>query len=135
MEAIRRRTEADVAYYALHPDEIDARLDELELETDIERLLQRNASTLSLAALGLSLLGWRRMLLVPLLVQGFLLQHAVDGWCPPLPVLRRLGYRTRREIEHERTALKALRGDFRSSAEAEKGDPLAGARSALQAAR
>jgi len=45
-------------------------------------------------------------------VTAFLLQHAVQGWCPPLPVLRRLGFRTAREIEVERNALKALRGDF-----------------------
>jgi hypothetical protein len=29
-----------------------------------------------------------------------------------VPILRRLGYRTQTEIERERTALKALRGDF-----------------------
>jgi hypothetical protein len=43
---------------------------------------------------------------------AFLVQHAVQGWCPPLVVLRRRGVRTRREIEEERYALKALRGDF-----------------------
>jgi len=45
-------------------------------------------------------------------VAAFLFQHAVQGWCPPIPVLRRLGVRTSREIELERIALKALRGDF-----------------------
>jgi hypothetical protein len=49
---------------------------------------------------------------VPALVTGFLFQHAVEGWCPPIPVLRRLGFRTAREIDIERVALKALRGDF-----------------------
>jgi hypothetical protein len=47
-----------------------------------------------------------------LAVQGFFMQHALSGWCPPLPVLRRLGFRTQYEIEQERYALKALRGDF-----------------------
>ena len=36
-----------------------------------------------------------------------------------MPILRRLGYRTAREIDEERVALKALRGDFRT---AEPGD-------------
>jgi hypothetical protein len=36
------------------------------------------------------------------------LQHALQGWCPPVPVLRRLGYRTQPEIEEERCALRAL---------------------------
>jgi len=45
-------------------------------------------------------------------VGGFLLQHGVQGWCPPLGILRRLGVRTPREIEAERYALKSIRGDF-----------------------
>jgi hypothetical protein len=31
---------------------------------------------------------------------------------PPIPLFRRLGVRTAREIERERYAIKALRGDF-----------------------
>ena len=54
----------------------------------------------------------RKFLIVPGVVFGFLLQHAVQGWCPPLPVFRRLGERTRKEINRENYALKALRGDF-----------------------
>jgi hypothetical protein len=45
-------------------------------------------------------------------VLSFLFQHAVQGWRPPVPVFRRLGVRTREEIDRERYALKALRGDF-----------------------
>jgi hypothetical protein len=52
------------------------------------------------------------VLVLTLAVLGFLLQHAVQGWCPPLALLRRLGVRTRREIDAEKYALKALRGDF-----------------------
>ena len=36
---------------------------------------------------------------------GFLINHAVRGWCPPLPILRRLGFRTGHEISEERVAL------------------------------
>jgi hypothetical protein len=54
----------------------------------------------------------RKWLALPVLVAGFLLQHAVQGWCPPLEVMRRMGIRTAREIEWERTALRILRGDF-----------------------
>jgi hypothetical protein len=46
-------------------------------------------------------------------VTAFLLQHALQGWCPPVPVFRRLGVRTTAEIDRERYALKALRGDFK----------------------
>jgi hypothetical protein len=54
----------------------------------------------------------RRWFTLPTIVASFLLQHAIQGWCPPVSVLRRLGFRTRTEIDHERYALKALRGDF-----------------------
>jgi hypothetical protein len=45
---------------------------------------------------------------VPLAVQAFYLQHTLQGWCPPLPLLRRLGFRTPREIGDERSALRAV---------------------------
>jgi hypothetical protein len=41
----------------------------------------------------------------------FLLMYAVQGWCPPVSILRRFGFRTRQEIDLEKYALKALRGD------------------------
>jgi len=56
----------------------------------------------------------RRWLVLPALVTAFLFQHAMQGWCPPLPLLRSFGFRTAREIDTERYALKALRGDFGS---------------------
>ncbi len=40
------------------------------------------------------------------------MNHAIVGWCPPLPLLRSLGFRNRVEIDKEKFALKALRGDF-----------------------
>ena len=60
----------------------------------------------------------KKWFVLPAAVAGFLLQHAVQGWCPPLPILRRMGFRTASEIDYERYALKALRGDFRNVSEA-----------------
>jgi hypothetical protein len=54
----------------------------------------------------------KKWIALPVLVTGFLMQHAVQGWCPPLPLLRRLGIKTRKELDREKYALKALRGDF-----------------------
>jgi hypothetical protein len=34
--------------------------------------------------------GNNRWLVLPIAVTGFLLQHAIQGWCPPIPVLWRL---------------------------------------------
>lgn len=111
-ERIRAQTRASVAYYAAHPEEIPGRLRELDREWDVERWLQLVSASLSLAGLTLGLTRSRKWLLVPAVVQGFFLQHGVQGWCPPLPLLRRLGARSLGEIEAERHALKALRGDF-----------------------
>ena len=71
------------------------------------------APTFTLIGMGLGLTRHRVWFLLPLVVQSFFLQHALQGWCPPIPILRRMGVRTCAEIDQERYALKALRGDFR----------------------
>jgi hypothetical protein len=109
---IRRQIEVNVHYYALHPEQIEQRLQELDREWDIERVLEANAATLALGGTLLGLLRHRAFLVLPLAVTAFLLQHALQGWCPPVPLLRKRGVRTAAEIESERAALKALRGDF-----------------------
>ena len=112
-ERIRRQMEASIAYYAQHHDLIGRRLLELDQEWDIERVLETGSSTLTLTGLLMSITSSRKWLLLSFVVQGFFMQHAMQGWCPPLPVFRRLGIRTPDEINRERYALKALRGDFR----------------------
>ncbi len=109
---LQREFEDRLAYFASHRDEIASRLSELDREWDIERAIEANASTLAFAGVALGAMVDKRWLLLPALVTGFLFQHAMQGWCPPVPVLRQLGFRTAREIERERYALKALRGDF-----------------------
>jgi len=111
-QEIRRKTEMSIAYYVQHPDEIPQRVQELNEEWDIERAVEVTSAGLSLFGLVYGLTFSRKWLILPLVVQGFFMQHAVQGWCPPLAVFRRLGFRTRREIDTERFALKALRGDF-----------------------
>jgi hypothetical protein len=111
--ATKTRADARIARLeSAGPAAIAARTAELDREWDVERLLQLNASTLVLAGTLLGARVDRRFLLLPFAVCSFLAQHAVQGWCPPLPIFRRAGVRTTREIERERYALKALRGDF-----------------------
>jgi hypothetical protein len=112
-EAIRAVTDARLAeLQRADAVRIAQRLAELDSEWDIERLLQLNASVIAGTGLLLGATVDRRFLLLPLAVFGFFLQHALQGWCPPIPLFRRLGVRTAREISRERYALKALRGDF-----------------------
>lgn len=112
-----RRIDATIAetiyrYAGRTEGAIAARIDQLDREWDIERLLQANASTLALAGAGLGAAFNRRWLALTGGVLGFLLLHATQGWCPPLPFFRRIGVRTRGEIEKEKFALRFLRGDF-----------------------
>ncbi|WP_342643928.1 YgaP family membrane protein [Rhodoligotrophos ferricapiens] len=109
---IAAATEQSIRWHAHHPERIDNRLAELDREWDIERVLEANAASLALAGVLLGVTVNKRWLLLPTAVTAFLLQHAIQGWCPPLPLLRRLGFRTALEIHEERAALKALPGDF-----------------------
>ena len=112
---------------------IDRRLRELDEEWDIERYLETMAPTFTLLGIGLGLTRGRAWFAFPIMVQAFFLQHAIQGWCPPIPVLRELGIRTSSEIEQERYALKALRGDFRHVAVTDKEG--AGAAEAVRSAQ
>jgi hypothetical protein len=94
---------------------IDHRLADLEHEWDIERTLQTNFAVVTMVGVALSALVDRRWILFSAAAAGFMVQHALQGWCPPVPIFRRLGFRTSDEIDNERYAFKALRGDFTHS--------------------
>jgi len=132
-EWIRRETDARVARLADEgPEAVERRLEELDEEWDIERTVETLAPTFTLTGLLLGVTVSKKWLIIPAIVQAFFLQHALQGWCPPVPVLRRLGVRTFSEIEEERTALKALRGDFTA---VRTGAARGAARRAIDAAR
>jgi hypothetical protein len=117
LQEIDGQIEHNIRFYSTMPAEaISRRLRELDLEWSMERWLETNASALAFLGTVLGLAANRKWLVVPLAVTGFLFQHAVQGWCPPVPALRKLGVRTRAEIDREKYALKLLRGDFREAA-------------------
>jgi hypothetical protein len=130
-ERIRRETEERVRRLAPQPAAIGQRLKELNKEWDIERAIEMNASALAFIGTALGYFAHPYWLILPALVTAFLFQHAVQGWCPPVPVLRRFGFRTVYEIEQEKQALKALRGDYALVADAP--DKTAAALSAARA--
>ncbi len=122
-ERIDQETVLRLRLYARAGKElISQRLDELDREWDMERTLEVNAASITLAGLVFGKIVNRAWYLLPVVVGGFLLQHAVQGFCPPVPFFRRRGVRTRKEIERERYALKLLRGDFDSFHSGEKPD-------------
>lgn len=86
----------------------------------MERTLEINMATLAISGLALSVFVNKRWAILSGVVLGFFVQHAIQGWCPPLPALRAMKVRTRTEIEEEKYALKALRGDFKDVKSAEE---------------
>ena len=133
-EEINRQIDSDIdarvrEYDTRSRADITRLIEELDREWDMERLLETNASAIAFTGLVLGITHSRKWLIVPGIVLPFLFQHAVQGWCPPVPVFRRLGVRTREEIDQERYALKVLRGDF------VKGESLPRAEAALEAVR
>ncbi len=105
---IQHDIEKSISFYKANPNLISTRLHELNEEWDIERVLETNASSLIVASSALGFIVNRKFFAVPLIVGAFLLQHALQGWCPPLPILRRMGYRTTSEIQQERDALESI---------------------------
>lgn len=92
-------------YSSQNTESIRSRIKQLEKEWDIERTLELNASLIALGGIVLAATVNKKWLALPAIVTTFLAQHAIQGWCPPIPLFRRFGVRTQKEIETERHAL------------------------------
>lgn len=113
--AVDEKTRRHIRLYGVQSRRtIDKRIAEVERERDIEEVLETNASILALSGAILGTTVHKGFFLLTGAVLAFLTQHATTGWCPPVPVFRRVGVRTRGEIDQEKFALKALRGDFKN---------------------
>lgn len=93
------------------PNTVAPRLDALDREWDTDRLLEAEAASMGLLGLALGSMVRPQLLALPAFVAASVLVHALTGRYPLMPIFRRLGMRTSREIARERYAL-ALRGDF-----------------------
>ena len=113
---IDRQTLGAVADSIGSTDEISVRLRELDREWHVDRALMLNFAVIGGLSGGMAMRslarrgrmgGWGLFFWVQV---GFLAYHAIRGWCPPLPVFRRLGFRSANEIGAEREVLhEALR--------------------------
>ena len=125
---IQREIDASIFFHSRQSrDQISHRLGELDSEWSIERVLEMKASALAFFGVVFGLLGRRRWLVLPGIILPFLFQHALEGTCGPFKILRRFGLRSQREIERERYALKALRGDFKDIAAGSEPDAVSAA--------
>lgn len=108
-QQIERETEASVNYYKRQGESaIRGRIDELEHEWDTERVLEVNMASIALGSSILALAANKKWAFLSGAVSIFMIQHALQGWCPPLTVIRRMGVRTLNEINREKKALENL---------------------------
>lgn len=106
-------TENNIRFYATQRKEtITERIDKLEEEWDVDRLVQMCVSGVGVSSILLGVIASKKWWLVTTAAIGFLGNQAVNGWCPSAAIFRKLGFRTRQEIDSEKYALKAIRGDF-----------------------
>ena len=105
-QKIDQKTQQSIQYYSMQNEMvIKSRIKELDREWDIERVLALNASLFALSGVILGATVSKKWLILPTVVTIFLAQHAIQGWCPPLPLFRKTGIRSRKEIDKERYAL------------------------------
>ncbi len=84
-----------------------ARLRQLDRELDQEQALQMGAAGLGFIGAILSVTINPAFALLPAMAFATLGQYALQGWCPPVALLARLGLRSSKEIDRERYALAA----------------------------
>ncbi len=108
------RIRDNVRYYSsLGPEAVSERIRQLDAEWDAARAVCAGLSGAGLFGLVVGLLGGRSFRLFTWLSLPLLFAASLGKWAPPAGLTARWGFRSRREIEEERYALKALRGDFR----------------------
>jgi hypothetical protein len=91
--------------------DIDRRLEALDKEWNIERMIELEAPVMiGLGAL-LGLTHNRKWFGLSLFAASMVIVHNTQGWYPLLRVFQRLGFRSQRYIEDERNALRVLRKD------------------------
>lgn len=127
----RQRTLERLTYYSVRLEGIGQRLDELEREWNLDRAVQTGTGTVALLSIfWYAATRTRFCLLVASVANVWLLVQAFTGWSAPGAILRRAGLRTQTEIDSERYALKALRGDFQALPR--EGDPVSRTEQALR---
>lgn len=107
------------------PETASRRLEALDREWDIDRTIEAEAATMGLIGLALGAFVRPAFLAMPATVGAAVFLFGTRGIYPLLPIFRRLGIRTAREIERERYAVKALRGDFDALPNEQRPDPRA----------
>lgn len=108
-QQIERETEASVNYYKRQgKNEIQMRINELDHEWDTERLMKVNMASIAAISALLAVRANRKWALLAGVSSAAIIQHALQGWTPPIAIFRKTGVRTVDEISREKKALQNL---------------------------
>lgn len=88
---------------------IGERLRELDRESDIERAIEVEAPLMMLTGIALGSRVHKGFFAIPVFAASMVLLHSFHGWYPMIPLFRKLGLRTTREINDERQQLLILK--------------------------
>lgn len=100
------RIRKNVEKHCHSPEAIQRRLEGLDREWDIDRAVMAGSSVVAMAGLLAGITRDRRWLMVPAVQVSLLLCHATSGWCPPLGFFRKMGFRSRQEVDAEKIELR-----------------------------
>jgi hypothetical protein len=98
-------------YIGVDRHTIDMRLQELEKEWNVERMIEVEAPSMIGLGIGLGLMHDKRWFALSAMAASMVILHNLQGWYPMLPLFRRMGLRSQSEIDREYMALRVLRGD------------------------
>jgi hypothetical protein len=127
-----RDTARSIRYYSSRPIHfVNKRIEELTEEIPLEALVYRGGAILSIVSLTLLLLRhkYKAAWALAVATAALQLQYSYQGRTGLTDILRKRGYRSRKEIEAEKYSLEAIRGDF--AAFSELSDPIERARKCL----
>jgi hypothetical protein len=129
---VNRDTARSIQFYSKRPIQVvSKRIKELEKEIPLEAFVYHGGAALTMVSLALLLSGLknRAAWIIPVCIAVLQLQYSYQGRSALTDILRKRGYRSRKEIQGEKYSLQALRGDF--GVFAELSDPLERARKCL----
>jgi hypothetical protein len=114
-------------YGSLGKEGLTERIGALEEEWDMEKFVTVTLAGMGIFGLVMGLIGSRVWRVLSWISMPLLFLYGQDKWRPSDGILKSLGLRSRKEIDEEKYALKALRGDFQKvdSASGAEGENLA----------
>ena len=106
-------TQENINHYYHNKNHIENRLKQLDVETSVEQIFELHDAANVTAGVLLSVItGKKKWLILPVLIAAVQSVQALYGVRLGTSLLHNYGFRTRAEIDKEKYALKALRGDF-----------------------